>query len=121
MTTRDGTTRTNQHQRPITFADLFAGIGGFHRALAQAGATLAWACERDADAAGTHRRNFGIDPTGDVTAVRAEAVPRHDILCAGLPCQPFRVDGKWKGLAENLIEALRNDGGGRLRSRQSQG
>ena len=117
MTTRNGTERTNQHQRPITFADVFAGIGGFHRALAQAGATLAWACERDADAAGTYRRNFGIDPTCDVTAVRAEHVPRHDILCAGLPCQPFSVDGKRKGLAENLIEALWNDGGGRLRSR----
>jgi len=100
MTTRNGTERTNKHQRPITFADAFAGIGGFHRALAQAGATLAWACERDADAAGTYRRNFGIDPTGDVTAVRAEAVPRHDILCAGLPCQSFSVDGKRRGMGD---------------------
>jgi DNA (cytosine-5)-methyltransferase 1 len=117
MSTRNGTKRTNRDQRPITFADAFAGIGGFHQALAQAGATLAWACERDADAAETYRRNFGIDPTGDVTTVRAEAVPRHDILCAGLPCQSFSVDGKRRGTGEDLIDALRNGGGGRRRSR----
>jgi DNA (cytosine-5)-methyltransferase 1 len=100
MTTRNGTERTNQHQRPITFADAFAGIGGFHLALARAGAALAWACERDADAAGIYRRNFGVDPTGDVAAVRAAAVPRHGILCAGFPCQSFSLDGKRKGMAD---------------------
>jgi len=94
MSTRNETKRTNRDQRPITFADAFAGIGGFHRGLAQAGATLAWACERDADAAEAYRRNFGIDPTGDVTTVRAEAVPRHDILCAGFPCQSLCPSGE---------------------------
>jgi len=117
MTTGNKTERTNRGKRPITFADAFAGIGGFHQALAQAGATLAWACERDADAAETYRRNFGCDPTGDVTAVRAEAVPRHGILCAGLPCQSFSVDGKRRGTGEDLIDALRNGVGGRRRSR----
>ncbi len=89
-----------QGTRPksITFADAFAGIGGFHRALVLAGAVLAWACEFDADAADTYRRNFSYDPTGDMTTVRAEAVPRHDILCAGFPCQSFSVEGKRLGM-----------------------
>ncbi|MFQ5464049.1 MAG: DNA cytosine methyltransferase [Phycisphaerae bacterium] len=82
----------------ITFADAFAGIGGFHRALVLAGAVLAWACECNADAAETYRRNFGYDPTGDMATVRAEAVPRHDILCAGFPCQSFSVEGKRLGM-----------------------
>ncbi len=84
----------------ITFADAFAGIGGFHRALVLAGAVLAWACEFDADAADTYRRNFGYDPTGDMTTVCAEAVPHHDILCAGFPCQSFSVEGKRLGMSD---------------------
>lgn len=100
MTTRRGNEHPGVPRRPITFADAFAGIGGFHLALAQAGATLAWACECDKDAAETYRRNFGCDPTGDMTTVRAEAVPRHDILCAGFPCQSFSVDGKRLGMAD---------------------
>jgi len=96
--------RTNEpertRQQSFSFADAFAGIGGFHRALTLAGAVLAWACEFNTDAAETYRRNFGYDPTGDMTAVRAEAVPRHDILCAGFPCQAFSLDGKRQGLAD---------------------
>ncbi len=86
--------------QPITFTDVFAGIGGFHQALTQVGAVLAWACECDADAAETYRRNFGYDPTGDVTTVSATDVPDHDILCAGFPCQSFSVDGERRGMAD---------------------
>jgi DNA (cytosine-5)-methyltransferase 1 len=100
MTTRNGTKRTNQHQRPITFADLFAGIGGFRVALEAAGAKCVWSCEWDALAARWYLENHGDDPTGDVTTVRAEAVPRHDILCAGHPCQPYSTQGKGLGLAD---------------------
>ncbi len=48
--------------RPITFADLFAGIGGFHQPLTQVGAVLAWACEHDADAAKVKLAKNGYDP-----------------------------------------------------------
>lgn len=51
MTTRKTNKPASLRLQPITFADLFAGIGGFHWAFALAGATLAWACEFDADAA----------------------------------------------------------------------
>ena len=100
MVTRKRNKPASRRRRSLTFADLFAGIGGFHRALTLAGATLAWACESDADAADTYRRNFGHDSTGDMTTVRAEAVPHHDILCAGFPCQSFSVEGKRLGMSD---------------------
>lgn len=66
----------------ITFADAFAGIGGFHLALALAGATLAWACEFDVDAADTYRRNFGS----------ANVSPPSTTSEAG-----WRREGTWRG------------------------
>ena len=100
MTTRMRNKPASLRLQPITFADIFAGIGGFHWAFALAGAVLAYACEFDADAADTYRRNFGHDPTGDLMTVRAVAVPRHDILCAGFPCQSFSVEGKRRGMSD---------------------
>ena len=47
-----------------------------------------------------YARNFGIRPNGDVAGIRAEAVPDHDVLFAGLPCQPFSIIGNRQGLAD---------------------
>jgi DNA (cytosine-5)-methyltransferase 1 len=80
------------------FADFFAGIGGFHLALAARGAQCVFACEKDDDAAGVYERNFSLRPHGDIQKVQAEIVPAHDILTAGFPCQPFSRAGKGLGL-----------------------
>lgn len=42
----------------FTFADLFAGIGGFHLALHNAGAKCVWACEKDKFARKTYEANY---------------------------------------------------------------
>lgn len=80
-----------------TFIDLFAGIGGFHVALSSFGASCVFASEWDKYAADTYEENFNKRPYGDITQINEIEIPKHDILCAGFPCQSFSVSGKQKG------------------------
>jgi DNA (cytosine-5)-methyltransferase 1 len=101
----------------FTFVDLFAGIGGFHAALAAMGGVCVKAIELDDDAASVYLRNWGIEALGDVTAASNEksmAIPEHDVLCAGFPCQPFSKSGKQLGMDEtrgtlfwNIMQVVR--------------
>ena len=92
------------HPRPsFRFIDLFAGIGGFHAALQGMGGECVYAVEIDPAAAAVYRRNWGIDPLGDITRDANDehvAVPEHDILAAGFPCQPFSKSGQQRGMDE---------------------
>lgn len=81
----------------MRFIDLFAGLGGFHQALAQLGHECVFASELDEDLAALYKKNFGLVPNGDIRK-HYLAVPSHDILCAGFPCQPFSKAGEQKGL-----------------------
>lgn len=86
-----------------TFIDLFAGIGGFHAALSGMGLRCAAAVEIDPKAAAVYERNWGINPLGDITelaGVGEVLIPKHDILCAGFPCQPFSKGGAQRGMDE---------------------
>jgi len=87
---------------PITFIDLFAGIGGFHLAFHNAGAKCVFASEWDEHARQTYERNFRkIDDelfdsgnfVGDITQIDKASIPDFDILCGGFPCQPFSQAG----------------------------
>lgn len=85
------------------FVDLFAGIGGFHAALSAMGGRCVYAVEIDPRAASVYERNWGVNPLGDLTADATEhevLVPRHDVLCAGFPCQPFSKSGAQRGMDE---------------------
>ncbi|MGC1158357.1 MAG: DNA (cytosine-5-)-methyltransferase [Acidobacteriaceae bacterium] len=81
----------------FTFADLFSGLGGFHQAARALGGTCVFASEIDPDLRELYKRNFGILPSGDIRSVRLDEVPKHDILFAGFPCQPFSKAGKQLG------------------------
>ena len=80
-----------------TFIDLFSGMGGFRIALEAQGLECLYSCEIDNVARRVYQQNFGSPVSEDITKVRTELVPEHDVLCAGFPCQPFSVAGKRKG------------------------
>ena len=82
----------------MRFIDLFAGLGGFNLALSELGHKCVFASEIDSDLAALYRRNFGLQPAGDIRKVQLSKIPEHDILCAGFPCQPFSKAGGQKGL-----------------------
>jgi DNA (cytosine-5)-methyltransferase 1 len=99
----------------MRFIDLFAGLGGFHVALERLGHRCVFASELDANLQDLYEKNYGMRPHGDIRAVPAESIPRHDILCAGSPCQPFSKAGdqqgfecpKWGDLFEHVLRVLR--------------
>ena len=82
------------------FIDLFAGIGGFHYALKSFGAECVFASEIDQKASKIYELNHNLKPFGDITEINEKNIPKHDILCAGLPCQAFSISGKQKGFED---------------------
>lgn len=79
--------------RQFTFIDLFAGIGGMRIAFERNGGHCVYSNEWNKYSQQTYFANFGEQPEGDITQVRASSIPDHDILVAGFPCQPFSIAG----------------------------
>jgi DNA (cytosine-5)-methyltransferase 1 len=77
------------------YIDLFAGIGGLRIPFDEIGGNCVFTSEWDKYANMTYRANFGADHdiAGDITKIRAEEIPPHDVLLAGFPCQPFSLAG----------------------------
>mgnify|MGYP003314367734 CR=1 FL=1 len=88
------------------FIDLFAGIGGFHQAMTQLGGECVFASEIDKFAASVYKNNYGIDPLSDITEVDEKDIPKHDVLCAGFPCQAFSVAGSQAGFCDETRGTL---------------
>ncbi|PID28564.1 MAG: DNA (cytosine-5-)-methyltransferase [Candidatus Cloacimonadota bacterium] len=84
----------------IRYIDLFAGIGGFHQAMDSFNAECVFASEWDKEAQKTYYENYGINPEGDITEIKEENIPEHDVLCGGFPCQAFSVSGKQRGFED---------------------
>ena len=98
---------------PLRFADMFCGIGGFHIAAEQLGMECVFACDIDEEAQRAYHHNFGVEPAGDITEIQPNAIPDHDILMAGFPCQPFSIIGDMRGFEDvrgtlffNLAETI---------------
>ncbi len=80
------------------FVDLFCGIGGFHLALSSFGAKCVFASDINEKARNIYEKNFNMMPCGDLRKIKNSNIPKHDILCAGFPCQPFSISGNGEGL-----------------------
>ena len=81
----------------IKFIDLFAGIGGFHLALNKVNGECLFASEWDKECQKIYEKNFHLKPFGDITKINEKEIPKHDVLCAGFPCQAFSISGKRQG------------------------
>lgn len=79
--------------KQFSFIDLFAGIGGMRIAFERAGGHCVYSNEWNKYSQQTYFANFGEQPEGDITQVNEKDVPKHDILVAGFPCQPFSIAG----------------------------
>lgn len=92
--------------KKFKFIDLFAGIGGFHQAMEQLGGECVFASEIDSYAIDTYKENYNIDSGINIRDVKEEDIPKHDVLCAGFPCQAFSKAGKQLGFKDETKGTL---------------
>lgn len=106
--------RPAHYERPaFQFIDLFAGIGGIRRGFEQAGGECVFTSEWNKEAVRTYKANHYCDPlrhrfNTDIRLVTQpaglteeaaiyqhidRAIPDHQVLLAGFPCQPFSLAG----------------------------
>lgn len=88
-------------KKKFTLIDLFAGIGGMRLAFESAGGQCIFSSEYNPFAQLTYEANFGEKPAGDITEIREDEIPDHDVLVAGFPCQPFSIAGVSKKISLN--------------------
>lgn len=102
--------------RNLKHIDLFAGIGGFRIATNNQGINTIWSNDIDKMACDVYEHNFGKGEIvcDDINNISVLTIPKHDLLTAGFPCQPFSSAGKKMGikdktrgtLFEKIIEIL---------------
>lgn len=78
----------------MRFVDLCCGIGGFRLGLEALGHECVASCELDRHARDAYAANFGCVEFEDVMALRASALPAHEIVCCGFPCRTFSRAGR---------------------------
>ena len=86
----------------MKIASLFSGIGGFEKGILQANPNIkfVFSSEIDKYARQIYKKNYGVEPYGDITKIKASDIPDHDILCGGFPCQAFSIAGKRRGFED---------------------
>lgn len=96
---RKGPSQVSLHE--MTTVELFAGIGGFRLAADDCHIRTVWANDIGVKACKVYRTRFGESGhvEGDIRQLKG-AIPAHDLLTAGFPCQPFSNAGKKRGVRD---------------------
>ncbi|HVA51020.1 MAG TPA: DNA (cytosine-5-)-methyltransferase [Pirellulales bacterium] len=82
--------------------ELFSGIGGFRVAADARRIATVWANDICAKACSVYRHRFGADVLHEGNIAQfARAIPPHDLLTGGFPCQPFSSAGKKRGINDS--------------------
>ena len=92
--------------KKFKFIDLFSGIGGFHQALTNLGGECVFASDIDKYAIETYKENYNMDSGINIRDIAEHDIPKHDILCAGFPCQAFSKAGHQKGFEDETRGTL---------------
>jgi DNA (cytosine-5)-methyltransferase 1 len=97
-------TGSQANKSRFTFIDLFAGIGGMRIGFESAGGRCILTSEIDEPALKTYSLNYSPEHShkyfGDISSIKSVDVPKHDVLVAGFPCQPYSIAGLRKGLRD---------------------
>lgn len=84
----------------FSYIDLYAGIGGIRIPFEELGGECVFSSEKDKFARETYFANFKEYPHGDIDLIPLGDIPKHDVLLAGFPCQPFSVGGIREGFSD---------------------
>lgn len=92
----------------LRILDLFAGIGGFSKALeATGGFETAAFCEIDPHAQQVLKKHWPRVPVfEDVRMLNGKLFKNVDVICGGFPCQDISVAGKQKGISDGTRSGL---------------
>jgi DNA (cytosine-5)-methyltransferase 1 len=85
----------------FTFADLFAGIGGFRLAAESLGGTCLFTAEINKNALAVYNHNYGTTAPQDMRRLDYSLVPHVDLITAGFPCQSYSQAGYQRGLNDS--------------------
>ena len=95
---------TNENKE-FRFIDLFAGLGGMRLGFEAAGGACVLTCEINEAAMATYKLNYSPDHkhvfVGDICELPSASIPKHEVLIAGFPCQPYSIAGLRKGLQDD--------------------
>lgn len=81
---------------------LCSGCGGLDLGFIKAGFNVIWANDIDKYAVKSYKENIGDHIfQGDINDIQFDKIPKHNILIAGFPCQPFSIMGEEKGFEDH--------------------
>lgn len=87
---------------PLTFIDFFAGIGGFHSGMEQAGHQCVGWVEWDKFARKSYEAMYktkGLFTANDISEIkRGGQLPQADVWCFGSPCTDLSLAGNRQGI-----------------------